>query len=167
LSPHCEINIVDAKAVNYWQTPDFYIGGPEHAISHVLYARFWPRFLFDIGAINTEKEPLKRFFHKGIILGEDGTKMLKSQANVINPDEIVKHYGADALRLYEMFLGPLDIMKPWSTKGIEGVSRFLKKIRMNMWIGTAIAEIFKIICPMNARRLRMRPLEKSEMISKN
>ncbi|MDR1891336.1 MAG: leucine--tRNA ligase [Puniceicoccales bacterium] len=128
LSPHCETNIVDPKAVNYWQTPDFYIGGAEHAVLHLLYARFWHRFLFDIGAINTEKEPFKRLFHQGIILGEDGTKMSKSRGNVINPDEIVKHYGADALRLYEMFLGPLDMMKPWSTKGIEGVSRFLKKI---------------------------------------
>ncbi|MDR2779487.1 MAG: leucine--tRNA ligase [Puniceicoccales bacterium] len=128
LSPHCETNIVDPKAINYWQTPDFYIGGAEHAVLHLLYARFWHRFLFDIGAINTGKEPFRRLFHQGIILGEDGTKMSKSRGNVINPDEIVKHYGADALRLYEMFLGPLDMMKPWSTKGIEGVSRFLKKV---------------------------------------
>jgi leucyl-tRNA synthetase len=128
LSPCCETAIVDPNAINYWQTPDFYIGGAEHAVLHLLYARFWHRFLFDIGAIKTGKEPFKKLFHQGIILGEDGTKMSKSRGNVINPDEIVKHYGADALRLYEMFLGPLDMMKPWSTKGIEGVSRFLKKI---------------------------------------
>jgi leucyl-tRNA synthetase len=128
LSPHCETDIVDPNAIDYWQTPDFYIGGAEHAVLHLLYARFWHRFLFDIGAIKTGKEPFKKLFHQGIILGEDGTKMSKSRGNVINPDEIVKHYGADALRLYEMFLGPLDMMKPWSTKGIEGVSRFLKKI---------------------------------------
>ncbi|MDR1173674.1 MAG: class I tRNA ligase family protein, partial [Puniceicoccales bacterium] len=128
LSPHCETAIVDPNAIDYWQTPDFYIGGAEHAVLHLLYARFWHRFLFDIGAIKTGKEPFKKLFHQGIILGEDGTKMSKSRGNVINPDEIVERYGADALRLYEMFLGPLDMMKPWSTKGIEGVSRFLKKI---------------------------------------
>ncbi|MDR1528525.1 MAG: leucine--tRNA ligase [Puniceicoccales bacterium] len=128
LSPHCETAIVDPKAIDYWQTPDFYIGGAEHAVLHLLYARFWHRFLFDIGVIETGEEPFRKLFHQGIILGEDGTKMSKSRGNVINPDDVVRRYGADALRLYEMFLGPLDMMKPWSTKGMEGVSRFLKKI---------------------------------------
>ena len=128
LSPHCETHLVDPDVADYWQSPDFYIGGAEHAVLHLLYARFWHRFLFDIGAINTGKEPFQKLFHQGIILGEDGTKMSKSRGNVVNPDEIVADYGADALRLYEMFLGPLDMMKPWSTNGIEGVSRFLKKV---------------------------------------
>ncbi|MDR1433351.1 MAG: leucine--tRNA ligase [Puniceicoccales bacterium] len=128
MSPHCEASLVDPDAANYWQSPDFYIGGAEHAVLHLLYARFWHRFLFDIGAINTGKEPFHRLFHQGIILGEDGTKMSKSRGNVVNPDDIVERYGADALRLYEMFLGPLDMVKPWNTNGIEGVSRFLKKV---------------------------------------
>jgi leucyl-tRNA synthetase len=127
MSPQCETELVDPDAANYWQAPDFYIGGAEHAVLHLLYARFWHRFLFDIGAINTGKEPFQRLFHQGIILGEDGTKMSKSRGNVVNPDEIISAYGADALRLYEMFLGPLEAMKPWNTNGIEGVSRFLKK----------------------------------------
>ncbi|MDR2738195.1 MAG: leucine--tRNA ligase [Puniceicoccales bacterium] len=128
MSPQCTTALVDPDAAKYWQAPDFYIGGAEHAVLHLLYARFWHRFLFDIGAIGTGEEPFLKLFHQGIILGEDGSKMSKSRGNVVNPDDIVRHYGADALRLYEMFLGPLDMMKPWRTNGIEGVVRFLKKI---------------------------------------
>lgn len=128
MSPNCETQLVDPSSAEYWKSPDFYIGGAEHAVLHLLYARFWHRFLFDIGAIKTGKEPFRKLFHQGIILGEDGTKMSKSRGNVINPDEIIARYGADALRLYEMFLGPLDMMKPWNMRGIEGVFRFLKKV---------------------------------------
>jgi leucyl-tRNA synthetase len=118
--------LVDSQDLQYWGSPDFYIGGAEHAVLHLLYARFWHRFLFDIGVIATP-EPYPQLFHQGIILGEDGNKMSKSRGNVINPDDIIKEYGADTLRLYEMFLGPLGAMKPWNAKGIEGCFRFLKK----------------------------------------
>ncbi|MDR0351562.1 MAG: leucine--tRNA ligase [Puniceicoccales bacterium] len=128
LSPKCATNLVDPQAEKYWGYPDIYIGGAEHAVLHLLYSRFWHRFLYDIGILTHGKEPFTKLFHQGIILGEDGTKMSKSRGNVINPDEIISHYGADSLRLYEMFLGPLAAMKPWSPSGIEGVHRFLKKV---------------------------------------
>ncbi|MDR0535702.1 MAG: leucine--tRNA ligase [Puniceicoccales bacterium] len=118
---------VDPAKANYWGTPDFYIGGAEHAVLHLLYARFWHRFLYDIGVVPTP-EPFQRLFHQGIILGEDGEKMSKSRGNVVNPDEIVRDYGADALRLYLMFLGPLEAAKPWNTKNIRGVINFLRRI---------------------------------------
>ena len=118
---------VDLEKEKYWGSPDFYIGGAEHAVLHLLYARFWHIFLHDIGAVSTP-EPYQRLFHQGLILGEDGNKMSKSIGNVVNPDEVIDSYGADALRLYEMFLGPLEAVKPWNTKGIEGVSRFLRKV---------------------------------------
>lgn len=171
--------LISEEAENYWGTPDFYIGGAEHAVLHLLYARFWHKVLYDCGVVKTS-EPFKKLFHQGIILGqleftayknkngvfvsadklsgdeeavklsEDQVvkqgagfvlksnpqisvdarsfKMSKSRGNVVNPDEIIERYGADSLRLYEMFLGPLEDSKPWNTSGIEGVSRFLKKI---------------------------------------
>ena len=128
MSPKESHALVNSEAEKYWRHPDFYIGGAEHAVLHLLYARFWHQFLYDIGAISAEKEPFQRLFHQGIILGDDGTKMSKSRGNVINPDDVIRDYGADSLRLYEMFLGPLNAMKPWNTKGIEGVYRFLKKV---------------------------------------
>jgi len=106
---------------------DLYVGGAEHAVLHLLYARFWHKVLFDYGLVST-KEPFKKLFHQGLILGEDGSKMSKSLGNVVNPDDVIAEYGADALRLYEMFLGPLEASKPWSTKGIEGVFRFLNRV---------------------------------------
>jgi leucyl-tRNA synthetase len=106
---------------------DLYIGGAEHAVLHLLYARFWHKILFDLGHVSTV-EPVKRLFHQGLILGEDGRKMSKSLGNSINPDAIVEEYGADALRMYEMFLGPLEASKPWNTKGIDGISRFLDRV---------------------------------------
>ena len=127
LSPNCDTALVDPAAFAYWKTPDFYIGGAEHAVLHLLYARFWHRFLYDIGVLS-EPEPFTRLFHQGIILGEDGEKMSKSRGNVVNPDQIVADYGTDALRLYLMFLGPLEAMKPWNTKGIEGVARLLRRL---------------------------------------
>jgi leucyl-tRNA synthetase len=115
------------KAYADWMPVDLYVGGNEHAVLHLLYARFWHKVLFDIGAVK-DPEPFLKLVHQGIILGEDGQKMAKSRGNVINPDDVVKAYGADALRLYEMFMGPLEQMKPWQTKGIEGVSRFLDRV---------------------------------------
>ena len=118
---------IDSEKEKYWGTPDLYIGGAEHAVLHLLYARFWHHILYDIGVVS-DPEPFKKLFHQGIILGEDGEKMSKSRGNVVNPETIIKSYGADALRLYLMFLGPLEAMKPWSTKGIEGIARFLRRV---------------------------------------
>ncbi len=114
-------------ALKYWVGPDLYVGGAEHSVLHLLYARFWHKVLFDLGLV-PESEPFKKLFHQGIILGEDGVKMSKSRGNVVSPDDIINAYGADSLRLYLMFLGPLDAMKPWNTKNIEGVHRFLKRV---------------------------------------
>ena len=118
--------LIDPEKEKYWGTPDLYIGGAEHAVLHLLYARFWHQVLFDLGVVS-DPEPFKKLFHQGIILGEDGEKMSKSRGNVVNPETIIEGYGADALRLYLMFLGPLEAMKPWNTKGIEGIARFLRK----------------------------------------
>ena len=120
-------SLIDPKKEKYWGTPDLYIGGAEHAVLHLLYARFWHHILYDIGAVS-DPEPFKKLFHQGIILGEDGEKMSKSRGNVVNPETIIESYGADALRLYLMFLGPLEAMKPWNTKGIEGIARFLRRV---------------------------------------
>ena len=103
---------------------DLYVGGTEHAVLHLLYDRFWHKILFDLGQVSTP-EPFHRLVNQGLILGEDSQKMSKSRGNVVNPDDVLKEYGADAFRLYEMFMGPLEMVKPWSTKGVEGVYRFL------------------------------------------
>jgi leucyl-tRNA synthetase len=109
------------------QGVDLYVGGTEHAVLHLLYARFWHKILFDLGHVST-REPFQKLVNQGLILGEDGQKMSKSRGNVVNPDDILKEYGADAFRLYEMFMGPLEMVKPWSTKGVEGVYRFLGRV---------------------------------------
>ncbi len=127
LDPQNPGAIASPEALKYWDVPDLYVGGAEHAVLHLLYARFWHKVLFDLGVV-PQPEPFKKLFHQGIILGEDGVKMSKSRGNVVNPDDIISAYGTDSLRLYLMFLGPLEAMKPWNTKGIEGVHRFLKKI---------------------------------------
>ena len=106
---------------------DLYVGGTEHAVLHLLYARFWHKVLFDLGHLSAT-EPFQKLVNQGLILGEDGQKMSKSLGNVVSPDEVVAEYGADALRLYEMFMGPLDQVKPWQMKGVEGVSRFLARV---------------------------------------
>ncbi len=106
---------------------DLYVGGTEHAVLHLLYARFWHKVLFDLGCVSTA-EPFYRLVNQGLILGEDGQKMSKSRGNVVNPDDILREYGADAFRLYEMFMGPLEMVKPWNTKGVEGVYRFLGRV---------------------------------------
>ena len=112
------------EAEKYWMPVDLYIGGIEHAVLHLLYARFWHKVLYDLGLVST-KEPFKKLVNQGIILGEDGEKMSKSRGNVINPDHVIKDYGADSLRLYEMFMGPLEKVKPWSENGVKGVFSFL------------------------------------------
>jgi leucyl-tRNA synthetase len=119
--------IASKADLEYWGCPDFYIGGAEHAVLHLLYARFWHRFLHEIGVLPTA-EPFKKLFHQGLIMGEDGEKMSKSRGNVVNPDAIVKDHGADALRMYLMFLGPLEASKPWNSDGIIGITRFLRRL---------------------------------------
>ncbi|MCE0499798.1 MAG: leucine--tRNA ligase, partial [Methylacidiphilales bacterium] len=122
--------MIDLAVEKYWMGTkgvDLYIGGAEHAVLHLLYARFWHKVLFDLGVVSTP-EPFHKLVNQGIILGEDNRKMSKSWGNVINPDDVVTEYGADSLRLFEMFLGPLEQMKPWSTTGIEGVYGFLGRV---------------------------------------
>ena len=122
------------EAENYWLggqgqsgAVDLYVGGTEHAVLHLLYARFWHKVLFDLGHLSTP-EPFQKLVNQGLILGEDGQKMSKSLGNVVNPDEVIREYGADSLRLYEMFMGPLEQVKPWQMKGVEGVHRFLARV---------------------------------------
>jgi leucyl-tRNA synthetase len=126
LDPRNDHAFASPEAQRYWGVPDLYVGGAEHAVLHLLYARFWHKVLFDIGAV-AQPEPFRKLFHQGIILGEDGEKMSKSRGNVVNPDTIIASHGTDSLRLYLMFLGPLEAMKPWNPRGIEGVHRFLHK----------------------------------------
>ena len=117
----------DKKEEKYWMNVDLYVGGAEHAVLHLLYARFWHKVLYDLEFVK-DKEPFQKLMNQGLILGEDGEKMSKSRGNVINPDEIIKKYGADTLRLYEMFMGSFEAVKPWSMKSIEGSFRFLQKV---------------------------------------
>jgi leucyl-tRNA synthetase len=114
----------DKKLEKYWMPVDLYVGGVEHAVLHLLYARFWHKVLYELGLVST-KEPFKKLVNQGMILGEDNEKMSKSRGNVVNPDDVVKNYGADSLRLYEMFMGPLEKVKPWSDTGVKGVYNFL------------------------------------------
>ena len=151
--PQNNDRFVSREAEEYWMGGgkpggvDLYVGGTEHAVLHLLYARFWHKVLYDLGYVSTP-EPFQRLVNQGIILGEDGQKMSKSRGNVINPDDVVRQYGADALRLYEMFMGPLEQMKPWSMAGVEGVSRFLARVwRLVMeenqageWVVGAVSE---------------------------
>jgi leucyl-tRNA synthetase len=118
---------VDKAKEKYWMPVDLYVGGAEHAVLHLLYSRFWHKVLFDLGHVSTP-EPFTRLVNQGMILGEDNRKMSKSWGNVINPDDVVREYGADTLRLYEMFMGPLEATKPWSTEGVQGVYRFLGRV---------------------------------------
>jgi len=127
IDPHTDKVFADYELLKHWMPVDLYIGGPEHAVGHLLYSRFWNNFLFDKGFVPVQ-EPFKKLCHQGMILGENGEKMSKSRGNVINPNDIVKEYGADTLRLYEMFMGPLQDAKPWNTKNIEGPRKFLDRI---------------------------------------
>lgn len=128
--PKNEKEFASAKALKAWLPVDLYVGGAEHAVLHLLYSRFWHKVLFDAGFIPKEvgDEPFQKLKNQGLILGPDGEKMSKSRGNVINPDEIVEKYGADTLRMYEMFMGPFEDAKPWDTNGIVGVRRFLDKV---------------------------------------
>ena len=134
LDPKNDRAFVDKKVEEYWMGSsgnpggvDLYVGGTEHAVLHLLYARFWHKVLYDYGLVSTN-EPFNKLVNQGLILGEDGQKMSKSRGNVVNPDDIVRAYGADSIRLYEMFMGPLKEVKPWATKGVEGISRFLARV---------------------------------------
>jgi leucyl-tRNA synthetase len=131
--PQNDKRFVGEEAERYWSegkppgTVDLYVGGTEHAVLHLLYARFWHKVLFDLGYLS-KAEPFQRLVNQGIILGEDGQKMSKSRGNIVNPDDVIDQYGADAFRCYEMFMGPLEQMKPWSMRGVEGVARFLARV---------------------------------------
>ncbi|PID15422.1 leucine--tRNA ligase [Sporosarcina sp. P34] len=127
IDPNNDDMIIDPKLAERWLPVDIYVGGAEHAVLHLLYARFWHKVLYDIGVVQT-KEPFQKLFNQGMILGEGHVKMSKSLGNVINPDDIVHSHGADTLRIYEMFMGPLDASKEWSTNGLDGSRRFLDRI---------------------------------------
>lgn len=127
IDPHNTTAFIDPAKEAYWMPVGLYIGGMEHAVLHLLYARFWHKIFYDLGLVST-KEPFQRLINQGMILGENGEKMAKSRGNVINPDDMVARFGADTLRLYEMFMGPLQITKPWHTSGMIGVHRFLSKV---------------------------------------
>jgi len=127
LDPHNDTEFASREKIDYWMPVDLYVGGAEHAVLHLLYARFWHKVLYDIGVVNTD-EPFMRLVNQGMILGEGGVKMSKSLGNVINPDDIVTEFGADSMRVYEMFMGPLRQEKPWSTNGLVGVHRFLDRV---------------------------------------
>lgn len=125
--PNCDYAIASKEAIDYWLPVDWYNGGMEHTTLHLLYSRFWHKFLYDIGVVST-KEPYNKRTSHGMILGQNGEKMSKSRGNVVNPDEIVKEYGADTMRLYEMFIGDFEKSAPWSTSSIKGCKRFLDRV---------------------------------------
>ena len=127
VDPHNKQALADYEKLKQWLPVDIYIGGAEHAVLHLLYARFWHKFLYDLGVVPT-KEPFQKLFNQGMILGENNEKMSKSRGNVVNPDDVVKQYGADTLRLYEMFMGPLDASIAWSENGLEGSRKFLDRV---------------------------------------
>ena len=127
IDPNNENEIADPELLKHWMPVDLYVGGPEHAVGHLLYSRFWNNYLYNKGVVYT-KEPFAKLRHQGMILGSNGEKMSKSKGNVINPDDMVKEYGADALRVYEMFMGPIDAAKPWDPNGIDGSKKFLDRV---------------------------------------
>lgn len=127
IDPKNSDEFANQELLKHWMPVDLYMGGPEHAVGHLLYARFWNQYLFDKG-LSPVKEPFAKLRHQGMILGSNGEKMSKSKGNVINPDDMVKEYGADSLRVYEMFMGPIDAAKPWDPNGIDGSKKFLDKI---------------------------------------
>ncbi|KRM53737.1 leucyl-tRNA synthetase [Lentilactobacillus kefiri DSM 20587 = JCM 5818] len=127
MDPHNDKAIASPEKLKYWSPVDLYVGGAEHAVLHLLYARFWHKFLYDLGVVPT-KEPFQKLVNQGMILGTNHEKMSKSKGNVINPDDIVSEYGADTLRVYEMFMGPIDAAKPWSTEGIHGAYHWLDRV---------------------------------------
>ena len=127
IDPKNDNEFANQELLKHWMPVDLYVGGPEHAVGHLLYSRFWNEYLFDKG-LSPVKEPFAKLRHQGMILGTNGEKMSKSKGNVINPDDMVKEYGADSLRIYEMFMGPIDAAKPWDPNGIDGSKKFLEKV---------------------------------------
>ena len=127
IDPKNNDEFANQELLKHWMPVDLYVGGPEHAVGHLLYSRFWNEYLFDKG-LSPVKEPFAKLRHQGMILGTNGEKMSKSKGNVINPDDMVKEYGADSLRVYEMFMGPIDAAKPWDPNGIDGSKKFLEKV---------------------------------------
>ena len=127
IDPNNDKAFADPELLKHWLPVDLYLGGSEHAVGHLLYSRFWTKFLYDLGYSPVD-EPFKKLYHQGMILGENGEKMSKSRGNVVNPDDVVNKYGADTLRLYEMFMGPLDASLPWSTSGLEGARKFIDRV---------------------------------------
>ena len=127
IDPHNSEVICDPKLLEKWLPVDLYVGGAEHAVLHLLYSRFWHKVLYDAGVVKC-KEPWQRLFHQGMILGDNNEKMSKSRGNVVNPDDIVASHGADSLRLYEMFMGPLEAALPWSTNGLDGSRKWLDRV---------------------------------------
>lgn len=127
IDPNNDKSFCDKEKEKYWMPVDLYIGGADHAVLHLLYARFWHKILYDLGYVSTD-EPFSKLFNQGMILGEDGVKMSKSRGNVINPDDVIRDYGADSMRMFEMFMGPLEATKAWSTEGLAGINRFLNRV---------------------------------------
>ena len=127
IDPKNQDNLADKKLLEHWLPVDLYVGGAEHAVLHLLYSRFWHKVLYDRGVVPT-KEPFQKLFHQGMILGENGEKMSKSRGNVVNPDEIIESHGADALRVNEMFMGPLEAGLPWSARGLDGTRKWLERV---------------------------------------
>ena len=127
LDPHNNDVLADKALLDHWLPVDLYVGGAEHAVLHLLYSRFWHKVLYDCGVVSTD-EPFKKLFHQGMILGSDGQKMSKSRGNVVNPEDVTEKYGYDALRLYEMFMGPLEASLPWSDEGLNGVKKWLDRV---------------------------------------
>ncbi len=161
LDPHNSKEFAGKDKIKYWMPVGLYVGGAEHAVLHLLYARFWHKVLYDLGYVNTD-EPFMRLVNQGMILGDGGVKMSKSLGNVINPDEIITTYGADSMRLYEMFMGPLEVSKPWSTKGIVGIKRFLERI----WRVSELT-ISKEAPPGNLEKLLHKTIKKVTTDTKN
>ena len=127
IDPKNDNEIANKELMKHWMPVDLYMGGPEHAVGHLLYSRFWNQYLYNKGIVS-HKEPFYKLRHQGMILGSNGEKMSKSKGNVVNPDDMVKNYGADALRIYEMFMGPIDAAKPWDPNGIEGSKKFVDRV---------------------------------------
>jgi leucyl-tRNA synthetase len=127
IDPRNDQAIADPKLLEHWLPVDLYVGGAEHAVLHLLYSRFWHKVLYDLGVVPT-KEPFQKLFHQGMILGENNEKMSKSRGNVVNPDDIIESHGADALRVYEMFMGPLEAGLPWSAQGLDGIRKWLERV---------------------------------------
>jgi leucyl-tRNA synthetase len=161
IDPKNDRQLVDPAKERYWMPVDLYVGGSEHAVLHLLYARFWHKVLYDIGVASTP-EPFLKLVHQGTVLGEDNQKMSKSRGNVVNPDEMMDQFGADAVRLYEMFMGPLEAMKPWSTRGVEGITRFLDRawrLIVNEDGGPSLA-VIEAEPPLEQRRLLHQTIKK-------